>query len=243
MQWRLVDDLAAGHTAVEQMAYDAALLDAVIAGAPPVLRVYRWSPPALTIGRHQRESDIDVDRCADSGIQVARRPTGGRALLHGGDLTYAVAMPIPDGTTGVLEAYAYVARGLAAGLAQLGIDAQVAQRDGTRGVACFASHEGADLAVAGRKICGSAQVQRQGALLQHGAILLERLAVNETTFLVYEDEAQRAQEARRLAEATITVGELGGPTDPVAVARAVVAGFARELGVDFEDARQPVASA
>ena len=77
------------------MAADLALLDAVAAGGPPALRVYQWSPPALSLGRFQPEDDVDHDACRRAGVEVVRRPTGGRALLHGGDLTYAVAVRPP----------------------------------------------------------------------------------------------------------------------------------------------------
>ncbi|MGH9015016.1 MAG: lipoate--protein ligase family protein, partial [Acidimicrobiia bacterium] len=105
------------------MAADLALLDGVVAGAPPALRLYRWSPPALSLGRFQPDGDLDAAACSRWGVQVVRRPTGGRALLHGGDLTYAVAMPRPTGPAGSVDAlYRRVAGALIAGLARLGVD-------------------------------------------------------------------------------------------------------------------------
>ncbi len=82
------------------MAADLACLDDVAAGGPPVLRLYRWSPPALSLGRFQPEDDVDREACHALGVEVVRRPTGGRALLHGGDLTYAVALCRPIGRGG-----------------------------------------------------------------------------------------------------------------------------------------------
>src|SRR3954466_1989396 len=95
------------------MAADLACLDEVATGGEPVLRLYAWSPPALSLGRFQPETDVDAARCAELGIEVVRRPTGGKALLHGADLTYAVALARPAGPAGHVDA---VYRTIAAGV-------------------------------------------------------------------------------------------------------------------------------
>lgn len=159
------------------MAVDAALLAWAVRTHPqrPVLRLYSWTGPALSLGVHQRVNDELVARCAERGVDVVRRPTGGTAVLHGDDLTYSVVAPSRG--RGVLEAYSWVAEGLIAGLALLGIPAEVGGGNGPEGMpaldarsACFATTAGADLKVGGSKICGSAQVRRSGWFLQHGSI-------------------------------------------------------------------------
>lgn len=165
------------------MRVDAALLDHAIgvSHSRAVLRLYRWSGPVLSIGAHQRLSAGMVARCAARGVEVVRRPTGGTAVLHGDDLTYSVVTHA--GGRGVLEAYRWVAGGLIAGLARLGIQAQVGARRPNLAPpgpadaladhsACFATTVGADLRVGEAKICGSAQLRRSGYLLQHGSIPL-----------------------------------------------------------------------
>lgn len=163
------------------MAIDAALLDGAIARQSPLplLRLYTWEYPALSVGAHQRLSAELLARATRSGIEVVRRPSGGTAVLHGEDITYAVVAPY--GRMGVLEAYRWVAGCLIAGLARLGIDARIGEgRRGTGMIdgglgsdsACFAATVGADLQVGEMKICGSAQVRRQGWFLQHGSIPL-----------------------------------------------------------------------
>jgi hypothetical protein len=76
-------------------------------------------------------------------------------------------------------------------------------------------------------------VQRRTVLLQHGAILLDRLSITEPDLLVYPDEGSRATERARLGSATITLAELGAPSDAATVAEAVVEGFVRGLGAEF----------
>jgi lipoyl(octanoyl) transferase len=228
--WRLVDDLGGSFTAAQHMAADVALLDDVVAGGAPVLRLYRWSPPALSLGRFQPDDDVDRDACARLGVDVVRRPSGGKALLHGGDLTYAVAVAKPSGPDGAVDAvYRRIAGALVTGLAGVGVEAHVARRGPAPGAACFAGQEGADLRVGTRKLCGSAQVQRDGAVLQHGSILLERLPFDETDLLRPGSRPERAA----LRAATVTLGELGAPTDPATVAAAVTRGFETTFHLRF----------
>jgi lipoate-protein ligase A len=226
--WRLVDDLGTRRDAAGQMAADLALADSVAAGGPPVLRGYRWTPPALTLGRFQSEADVDRDACARWGVEVVTRPTGGRALLHGGDLTYAVALPPPAGAAGTVDAtYRWIASGLVAGLAALGVEAAVACGIGPGSAVCLVTQQGADLRVGDRKVCGSAQVRRRGVVLQHGSILLERLDFDET------DLVTGGGDRERLRRSTVTLGELGAPTDPGVVFAALVQGFREALDVDL----------
>lgn len=154
------------------MAVDELLLERAIQTAhpDPIVRIYRWAVPALSIGRHQRLSEELAARCVARLVEVARRPTGGTAVLHLDDVTYSVVAP--HSSRGVLEVYRWVARGLIAALARLGLEAEVAEHaQGSRtSAACFAATVGADLEVEGSKVCGSAQVRRQGWFLQHGSI-------------------------------------------------------------------------
>ncbi len=228
--WRLVDDLGGSFTAAQHMAADVALLDDVVAGGAPALRLYRWSPPALSLGRFQPDDDVDRDACARLGVDVVIRPSGGKALLHGGDLTYAVAVAKPAGTEGSVDAmYRRIAGALVAGLARVGVDAHVARRGPAPGAACFAGQAGADLRVGTRKVCGSAQVQRDGAVLQHGSILLERLPFDETDLL--RPGSRPARPALRAA--TVTLSDLGAPTEPAVVAAALIGGFAATFDLRF----------
>lgn len=202
------------------MARDLAMLDAARRGGAPTLRLYRWLRPTLSLGRFQDEADVDHDACAAHGVDVVRRPTGGKALLHGGDLTYAVALRAPPGSPSTIDAlYRALARPLIDGLRALGVIATIARHDGPGGPVCFATQQGADLRVGERKVCGSAQVHRDGAVLQHGSILLRRLEVDET------DLVRGAPDRAALRAATVTLDELGVSTSARALADALVAAF------------------
>jgi lipoate-protein ligase A len=232
-RWRLADEVGVERDAAAQMARDLELLDEVARGGLPVLRLYTWAGPTLSLGRFQPDADVDGDACAARGVAVVRRPTGGRALLHGADLTYAVAMARPAGPAGHVDAlYRTLAGGLVAGLAELGVTASIGTARGPDGPACFAAAQGADLRVGERKLCGSAQVQRGGFVLQHGSVLLDRLPFDELDLLVPRPAAA-GHDRRTLRTRTVTLRELGAPTDPPTVAGALVRGFRTGLDLDL----------
>jgi lipoate-protein ligase A len=149
--------------------------------SPPTLRLYRWAAPTLTIGYAQdRGRDVDLAACRARGVEVVRRATGGRAVLHDAELTYSVAVPAgePGFGTGLDESLRAVAAGLLAALRLLGVDAAV-PAGSHRGAArrlrhpgCFAAPARHEIVVGGRKLVGSAQRRRDGAFLQHGSILI-----------------------------------------------------------------------
>jgi lipoate-protein ligase A len=150
--------------------------------SPPTLRLYGWNPPCLTLGRHQSTAAADLDYCSKEGIDVVRRPTGGRALLHHLELTYAViaplgVVPLPRA---LQEAYSRICGALVRAMRILGIDAVLTggevnlQLPGPRtAIPCFEAPAGGEVVVAGRKLIGSAMRAHSGTILQHGAILLD----------------------------------------------------------------------
>ncbi len=175
MEWTLLVD-PAGRPGPENMATDEALLHEAATTGRSFLRLYRWSPPCLSFGRNEpalaRYDRRGIER---RGWDVVRRPTGGRAVWHENEVTYAVAAPIA--AFGSLQAsYCAIHERLAAALQTLGVVAQLAPKDGRPASlgagACFASPVGGEVTVRGRKVVGSAQVRLGSAFLQHGSILL-----------------------------------------------------------------------
>ena len=157
------------------MAIDRALLECAQAGERWV-RLYGWDPPCLSFGRHEPAARrYDAGRIAALGLAAVRRPTGGRAVWHARELTYAVAAPIV-GLGSLREAYELIHSVLRDALASLGVAAEPAPTRGAAAVdagACFAHPAGGELMVHGRKVAGSAQLRDGTAFLQHGSVLLE----------------------------------------------------------------------
>jgi lipoate-protein ligase A len=173
--WQLMLD-PAGRSGAANMAIDAELLADAAASGRAVLRLYRFAPPCLSLGRNEPAARYDRAAIARLGIDVVRRPTGGRAVWHEHDVTYAVAAPIAT-FGGLRAAYAAIHTRLAAALRALGAAATLAPdrpmaRAPGRSGACFASAVGGEVVAGGRKLVGSAQVRRRAALLQHGSILV-----------------------------------------------------------------------
>lgn len=159
------------------MARDVALMRRAKETGEVVFSVYGWSQPTLSLGRNQRANGCyDRERMQSMAIDVVRRPTGGRALLHHRELTYSVTAPL-EFSASLRESYERINRILLSGLQQLGVGASVATGAGAAlpptDIPCFAAPSRGELISDGRKLVGSAQWRDDGALLQHGSILIE----------------------------------------------------------------------
>lgn len=176
--WRLIPYFAAAGKI--QMAVDRWLLEQHESGKhPSTLRFYTWSPPAISLGYHQKKypehwQNLTTNLTGDGDkLDLVRRPSGGRAVLHQGDLTYAVITSEIPGSR--LQAYTKICEFLIAGWRSLGVELSYGQagRGYIHNPNCFATATGADLILAdGSKLIGSAQMRRGRAILQHGSIIL-----------------------------------------------------------------------
>ena len=236
--WRLLDTGEA--PGAWNMAVDEALLLCVGSrGCPPAVRFFRWRPACLSLGYFQSaRRDVDVERCRELGVDIVRRPTGGRAVFHHQEMTYSVAAPDghPAVAGGVAAAYRSIAAGLVAGLRRLGADARLAPPlpPGValpRSGACFDAAAASEVTVRGRKMVGSAQVRRDGAVLQHGALLLD---FDASLYLsLFRNGTQMP--AEELDRRVISLREaLGRTVAPEEVAGALREGFQEALGVSLE---------
>jgi lipoate---protein ligase len=161
MKLRFIDSGAAPGAL--NMGMDEAVLDSVSTGeAPPTLRLYRWSPPCVTVGYFQGlEAEVDLEACRGRGVDAVRRLTGGGAVFHDAEITYSLVLPLahelaPDD---ILESYRLICAGLIRGLAILGLESFFEPIN--------------DIAAGGKKVSGNAQTRRHGCLLQHGTVLLD----------------------------------------------------------------------
>ena len=157
------------------MAVDHALA-ACSSPGEAVLRVYRWSCPTVSFGRNEPARDrYDQAAGHSAGIEFVRRPTGGRAVLHDQELTYAAVLPCAA-TGGLRATYRLIHRGLVEALCSLGVPAAMAAGRGLPvgpdSGPCFDEPAPGEVTVAGRKLVGSAQARLEGALLQHGSLLI-----------------------------------------------------------------------
>src|SRR5438874_3761519 len=179
MAWELIIDGTLDGPA--NMAVDAVLLGEVerFPGARTVVRFYGWRRPAISLGRNQKvENAVDEDYRRANGIDIVQRPTGGRAVLHDDELTYAVISndSFYFGDT-IYGNYRRVSEALCLGYNDLGIAANLAPDtrkpdvlDNGIDPPCFLSTSRYELMVEGRKIVGSAQRRVRRSFLQHGSM-------------------------------------------------------------------------
>jgi lipoate-protein ligase A len=235
--WDLIlDDELDGAS---NMAIDAALLDEVEQSPIPktIVRFYRWKRPTISLGRNQRiDAAIDSSFCEAQGVDVVHRPTGGRAVLHDDELTYAVASNDSAcfGDT-IYANYKSVSEALCEGFRRLGVPAVLAPE--TRRIStvvegvdlpCFVSPSRYELTVEGRKIVGSAQRRLRRSFLQHGSMPIQC-------------DREKLARATRMPSASLLYDEMAGlaeflPERPTieTLTQALLAGFRSRFVVEFE---------
>lgn len=171
--WRFID--GGCSDGAYNMALDEALLTLCADGkSPPTLRIYGFRPRCLSIGKFQSTEARELAAFIGDGTPIIRRPSGGLAVLHDGDVAYCITAPYADDSVAVSprEAYSQISLGLAEAMCLLGardVSIGVMSVPATGGL-CFASTGPYDIYVGGRKVIGSAQARKRGAYLQHGSI-------------------------------------------------------------------------
>lgn len=194
--------------------------DSVIAGligggkVPSTVRVYNWLPETISLGYHQNQDEIDLEACRRDEVKVVRRPTGGRAIYHSDEITYAAIFPRTSRVynSQLLACYANVSRVLKAALEEFPIridDFQAAGSSGTYGGSpvCFSDALSYELTIDGKKIVGSAQRRWPDRVLQHGSILLGNSHQKLADYLHLPPE-QKAIEKSKLLNSTACVKDV-----------------------------------
>jgi len=216
--WRLL--FAAPRSGAENMARDIALQARAARTGETVFSVYSWSRPTLSFGRNQPASGLyDLERIRTAGIDVVRRPTGGRAILHNREVTYSVTAPLEDAAP-LRETYSRINRILQNGLSRLGVAVVPATSSERAAVPslrpCFETPAEGELVAQGGKLVGSAQYRDDGALLQHGSIL-----VNDDQSSLPDFSARLSAENESVPAPATLHALLGRSPDPAEVAEAM----------------------
>lgn len=236
-RWRYLVDPP--RTGPWNMALDEVLLESLSASAcPATVRFYSWHPACLSLGYFQKEGEINFDECRRRGIQIVRRLTGGRAILHARELTYSIVMRT---SAGVLESFRRINMALLRGLGRMGVEAALVSKakkpaEAGKSSICFLSPSWGEIMSGGKKLLGSAQTRRGSSILQHGSLPLE-LDRRELVSLFLEGES-----LQELTETSMTCLSELLPVMPETgeIIEAFVCGFEEEYGISLvkEDWRQ-----
>ncbi len=236
-RWFLFDD--GPSTGARNMAVDEVLLGKVENEcSAPILRLYSFDPPAVTVGYHQGAGHgLDRERLERDGVDVVKRFTGGRALLHDGELTYCIVAGTdrPPFDTHLQDSFLRISEALVHALRSIGVDARVSNGRTVNASRifskpCLDSVSRHEITAGGRKIVASAQRRSKRSFLQHGSILLTPASERIVDYL----PGGRVTLAGR---ATSVYAEIGREVDTSLVRRAVAEGFEEIFRVSFEGFR------
>jgi lipoyl(octanoyl) transferase len=216
MNWRLL--LHPGLSGAANMAIDEALFLSACPDRAPVLRFYTWDVPTLSLGCFQSHKKVVSEAfCVHNNINVVRRPTGGRAVLHQYEVTYAVVAPLEGwfDRLSLRETYQLISKILQRSLQKLGVnDSIISKNPSTRSMhrtpQCFVSLSQYELSSDTKKIIGSAQKRSRERFLQHGSILLDFDSFLQQGCIQNPDPelADRIAPLQRLLGRTVTFQEI-----------------------------------
>lgn len=203
------------------MAIDASMTGYAAEAGVLAVRVYTWSPPAVSLGRSQPASDVRLAVAAALGFDVVRRPSGGRAIVHmPRDITYSIAAPAGDPIhEAPIEEAAAAAAGIVAGaLRRLGVPARprgpTPYRPG--GPICLLAAGSGDILVGDKKVSGAAVLRGGRATLVHGVVLVDH---SPSTWLSLVRAGPG--ETRLFQESVAGLERLGRPVRPGELAAAL----------------------
>ncbi|MBI1806459.1 MAG: lipoate--protein ligase family protein [Ignavibacteria bacterium] len=242
MMWNFLN--TGFHTGVFNMEFDEMLARQLNdENGLPTLRVYGWKPHAISIGFNQQAEDFDAVRLQQAGIDLVRRPTGGRAIFHAHELTYSVIMHVSE-TLGPRSIYRFINEGLIGGLHLLGIHAELSAEDDdfrklyrdASSIPCFTSSAKSEIQFKGRKLVGSAQRRFGSVILQHGSLLLGPQHRKLSDFLApHLRESREIIDDNLMHRTTDAESILGRAVTFEDAACCIKKGFKQECNITFED--------
>jgi lipoate-protein ligase A len=226
--WRLLN--TGHHDGFYNMAMDEAILESVSRGQNlPTLRLYGWTPAAVSVGYFQGlREEVDLEACKRHGVDVVRRISGGGAVFHQAELTYSIIIPMshPLGKTDIRESYTRLCAGIIRGLEILGISARFVPIN--------------DIIAGDRKISGNAQSRRQGCILQHGTVLLKNNGDLMFELLKVPQEKLRGKRIEDVKSRVTSLETLLGRPIPFdQAAEALAEGFRRALSLNYSAPSPP----
>lgn len=233
LTWRIIDTGALPGP--DNMAIDESLLCLFRPTfSDPILRIYGWNPPALSLGRFQRAEEVlDLKRCRSDSIPIIRRISGGGVIYHADEITYSIVCSpeqIP-GAASVKDSFRVLTGFLLKFYQTFGLDAAYAldtasdtEQLGVRTAFCFAGKESFDILINGKKMGGNAQRRLKNTIFQHGSIPITNQAL---TGLGYMNDRSPTY-----AQGNTSLLECGAPDDLGELTDALIKGFKSCLGVD-----------
>ncbi len=253
-KWRVIFNGA--NDAFLNMALDEALLLSCQKGeSPPILRLYLWDPPAISIGYLQSaDKTVDLKKCKDRGIYLVRRITGGRAVLHGKEITYSLCASedyFSQLGENTLQTYQRISLALLESLCVLGIEGEWVKPSRERNLTsshfpyskpCFASNSRYEITVGGKKLIGSAQRRfsfrskegRKNSFIQHGSILIGKGEHSLAEFLPEQSSAEMMKLS--LEEKSTNIGKiLKREVKPEEIVSALKIGFEKVFACRMKD--------
>ncbi len=230
------------HDGASNMAIDSAIAEAVAEGNQlPTLRLYGWQPFCLSLGYGQRTRDVDLPALKARAWDLVRRPTGGKAILHGDELTYSLSLPLdhPLARGDVIESYRRISIALLRALERLGVAARAEHqgadfRSADAGPVCFEIPSHYEIKVGPRKLIGSAQLRRKGGMLQHGSIPLFGDLARICQVLAFDSDEARGQQECSVRARALSLSQVTKQTPTWSqVAAAIEWGFASAFDLDL----------
>ena len=215
--WRFLN--TGSQDGFHNMAIDEVLATQSVPGDKrAVFRVYQWQPYAISLGYNQNPDDLNLEKCRHDNIDVVRRPTGGRAVLHAEEVTYSVIIHrdsdffSPD----ILTTYNRISEGILRGLHRFGVDAELVQRlpedekssAYKNKIPCFSGAARYEIAWQNKKLVGSAQRRYEHAMLQHGSILVGTFHLGLANYIAAMSDAQIKKFRKTLEEKTISISQV-----------------------------------
>lgn len=241
MNWKYIDTNL--NTGAFNMSLDLQIAKSLTADTA-FLRTYRWQPYCISLGANQNENSIDTDAAKNNNIDIVKRPTGGRAILHSEELTYSVILPI-NSDSSARNIYHEINIALKKGLGlydhrlndiqleSMQADFQSLYKE-TKGIICFAVPAKSELKFNGKKVAGSAQRKLDKSILQHGSILCGDYHLNIVNYMKISNEEKRKLKTEIEKSTTTLERILHQTVNYETLSAAILKGFEEHFNCNFE---------